>query len=160
MNNNILINLKGGTYLLKSAFKLGPEDSGKNGYSIVWQACPGEVPRLSGGKTVIGWTLFDKRKNIWNTNVGSSLKFRQLYVNGERAVRARTPNMTCKLDKGPYARIYSWNNFHPVIAASLLSSLTNTGKVEFCVNHYWRHFRMGRIPIIPIFNSITIIGNP
>ncbi len=141
MNCDIQINLKGGTYLINSAFQLGPEDSGKNGYSVVWQACPGEVPELSGGKVIKGWSLFDKGKNIWKTNVGSSLHFRQLYVNGVRAVRARIPNMECNLDKGPYARIYSWNNIHPVISASLVTNLKNSRKVEFCVNHYWQHFR-------------------
>jgi hypothetical protein len=141
MKRNIVINLKGGTYHLKSAIQLGPEDSGTNGFSVVWQANPGEVPKVSGGKVITGWSLFDKRKNIWKTNVGSSFHFRQLYVNGTRAIRARIPNMECNPDKGPYARIYSWNNFHPVIPASLLTSLKNNGKVEFCVNHYWQHFR-------------------
>jgi hypothetical protein len=54
MKRNIVINLKGGTYHLKSAFQLGPEDSGTNGFSVVWQANPGEVPKVSGGKVITG----------------------------------------------------------------------------------------------------------
>ena len=141
MKGNIVINLMGGTYQLDSTFKFLPQDSGNDGYVVIWQACPGEVPVLGGGKTVSHWTLFDKKKNIWKAKIEKSLNFRQLYVNGERAVRARTPNLTCSLDKGPYSRILSWNNFHPIIQSSLLSGLTKPGKVEFCVNHYWQHFR-------------------
>lgn len=140
MDGDIVVNLYGGTYFLESAFKLGPEDSGNNGFSVTWQAVPGEKPVLSGGKIISGWTLFDKEKNIYKTNVGN-LKFRQLYVGGIRAVRARTPNREDFADKGPYARILSWNNFHPAIPASLVPDLKETQKVEFCVNMYWQHFR-------------------
>lgn len=141
MDRNIIINLRGGTYFLDSTFNFGPEDSGENGYSVIWQACAGEAPIFSGGKLVTGWTLLDKKNNIFKANVGNSLKFRQLYVNGERAIRARTPNMTCKMDKGPYERILSWSNAHPIIPKSLLANLTNRGQVEICMNHYWQHIR-------------------
>jgi len=60
MTDNIVVNLLGGTYVMDSTFQLGPEDSGQNGYSVVWQAAPGEKPVLSGGKEITGWTLFDK----------------------------------------------------------------------------------------------------
>lgn len=141
MSQNIVVNLRGGTYRLESTFKLSHEDSGKNGFTVTWQAYPNEIPVLSGGKPITGWTLYDPKSNIWKTNVGSSSQFRQLYVNGVRAIRARTPNMTCYLDNGPYNRIFRWNNFHPVIAASLLANVSNHGQIEFCVNKYWQHFR-------------------
>jgi hypothetical protein len=140
MNNDILVNLCGGFYFLDSTFILGPEDSGQNGFAVVWQAAPGEKPVLSGGKIIAGWRLSDSEKNVWKTNVGN-LNFRQLYVNGKRAVRARTPNMTNFMDKGPYARILSWNNFRPAIPDSLIRDVKETGNVEFCVNMYWQHSR-------------------
>ncbi|MGV8133672.1 MAG: right-handed parallel beta-helix repeat-containing protein [Mangrovibacterium sp.] len=140
MNGDIVVNLYGGTYFLESAFKLGPEDSGNNSFSVIWQAAPGEKPVLSGGKIISRWTLFDRVRNIYSTNVGN-LKFRQLYVGGIRAVRARTPNRENFADKGRYSRILSWNNFHPAISASLVPDLKETQKVEFCVNMYWQHFR-------------------
>ncbi len=141
MNQNIVVNLRDGTYRLESTFKLTNEDSGNHGFTVTWQAYPNEIPVFSGGKPITGWTLSDPKNNIWKTNIGNSPGFRQLYVNGVRAVRARTPNMTCYLDKGPYERIFRWNNFHPVIAASLLANVTNPGQIEFCVNKYWQHFR-------------------
>ncbi|MDD4109856.1 MAG: hypothetical protein PHH93_14160, partial [Prolixibacteraceae bacterium] len=140
MTGNIVVNLLGGTYALDSTFQLGQEDSGKNGFSVVWQAASDKQPVLSGGKEISGWVLHDKEKNIWKTNVGN-LDFRQLYVNNKRAVRARTPDMTDFMDKGPYARILSWDSLYTAIPASLLSDVYNTGKIEFCVNMYWQHFR-------------------
>ncbi len=140
MSGHLVVSLYGGTYSLDSTFFLGPEDSGNNGFSVIWQAAPGEVPVLSGGKEITGWKLSDNEKNIWKTNVGK-LNFRQLYVNGKRAVRARTPNMNDVMDKGPYERILSWNNFHPAIPAHLLDEVKEPEKVEFCVNMYWQHCR-------------------
>jgi len=140
MKSDILVNLCGGFYFLDSTFILGPEDSGQNGFSVVWQATPGEKPVLSGGKIIAGWRLSDNEKNIWKTNVGN-LNFRQLYVNGKRAVRARTPNMSDFMDQSPYARILSWNNFRPAIPDSLIKNVKETGNVEFCVNMYWQHSR-------------------
>jgi len=141
MKGNIVINLMGGTYPLETTFNFFPEDSGNNGFAVIWQACPGEVPLFSGGKTVPGWSLFDEKNNIWKAKIAGSLKFRQLYINGQRGVRARTPNMTSISDKGPYARLFSWNKNHPIIASSLLVNLLKPGQVEICVNHYWQHFR-------------------
>ncbi len=151
MKGDIVVNLLGGIYSPDTTFNLGPEDSGNNGYSVIWQSYKGEKPVFSGGKSIAGWTLFDKEKNIYKTNVGC-LTFRQLYVNGKRAVRARTPNRSCEIDKGPYARIFSWNNFHPAIPSSIISGLSKTSQVEFCVNMYWQHFRY-RI------NSFSIHGD-
>jgi hypothetical protein len=140
MSGHLVVCLHGGTYFFDSTFRLGSDDSGNNGFSVIWQAAPGEKPVLSGGKEITGWSLYDNKNNIWKTNVGT-LNFRQLYVNGQRAVRARTPNMTDVMDKGTYARILSWNNFRPAIPAHLLSEVKEIQKVEFCVNMYWQHFR-------------------
>jgi len=141
MKGDIIINLLGGTYPLDTTFNFLSGDSGNNGYTVIWQAYPGATPVLSGGTTVCHWSLFDKKNNIWKAKIKRSLKFRQLYINGQRAVRARTPNMTSISDKGPYARLFSWNKNHPIVSSSLLANLQKPGHVEICVNHYWQHFR-------------------
>ncbi len=41
--------VRGGTYFLREAFTLGKEDAGVPGKEVLWQACPGEEVRLSGG---------------------------------------------------------------------------------------------------------------
>lgn len=73
--------LHGGTYRLAETLVLGPEHSG-----VTWMAVPGEKSVLSGGVTVIGWT--EDKSGIWKAPVNLD-NFRQLWVNGERARRAR-----------------------------------------------------------------------
>ncbi|MBP1988863.1 galactose-binding domain-containing protein [Paenibacillus eucommiae] len=89
MTGDIIVYLRGGTYSLSSTLQLTQLDSGTGGYQVIYQAYPGEKPVLSGGQTITGWSLFDSGKNIYRSNVGTTLNTRQLYVNEVRATRAR-----------------------------------------------------------------------
>ncbi len=80
----ITVQLRGGTYFLGETLVLTPEDS-----STVWEAAPGERPLISGGRVISGW-----RKGvgpIWTSDAKGPY-FRQLFISGRRAQRARTPN--------------------------------------------------------------------
>jgi len=90
----IYVNLKQGTYRLNSPFILNGQDSGKDSGSIVYRSAPGEKVEILGSEQVTDWTLHDAGSNIWKaqTHVNTTLMPRQLYVNGTRAVRARTPD--------------------------------------------------------------------
>lgn len=94
MTGDIVVQLKGGTYQLGSTFTLSESstvhDSGTNGFDIIYRNAPGETPVLSGGETVSGFTLHDAAKNIYRAPVTTDLETRQLYVNGQRATRARS----------------------------------------------------------------------
>lgn len=57
---------------------------------VVFRSLTPEKPVFRGGVPVEGWTLW--RDGIWRTRVPEALRFEQFYVNGRRAVRARTPN--------------------------------------------------------------------
>lgn len=76
-------------------------DSGANGFSVIYRAYPGEAPILTGAQRITGWTLVGS--GIYKAPVGG-LRFRQLFVNGTRAVRARTPNA------GGYATLRGWDS--------------------------------------------------
>lgn len=65
-------------------------DSGKNGFSVIYKAYPGETPVISGGRTIASWTVHDAANNIYKAYGGGDLDTRQLYVDGVRAVRARS----------------------------------------------------------------------
>lgn len=56
MTGNIVVSLCGGTYTLDSTFIIRTTDSGSNGFSVIYQAAPGEQPHLSGSRLVTGWT--------------------------------------------------------------------------------------------------------
>jgi hypothetical protein len=86
----INVYLRAGTYELSSTFILEKQDSGEEGKPITYQAYPGEKVIISGGKTLENqWTKYND--NIYVANVGS-LRFNSLFVDGKRAIRARTPN--------------------------------------------------------------------
>lgn len=89
MSGDINVRLKTGTYVLTAPLTFGPTDSGRNGYSVVWQADAGATPVISGQRTITGWSLHDAPKNIWRATA-TALNTRQLYVNGVRAERARS----------------------------------------------------------------------
>ena len=90
---DITVYLRGGRYELTNTLAFGTANSGANGYYITYQAYPGETPTLSGGKRVTGWTQVPGQP-YWvasvPTNAGFADYFRQLYVNGVRAERARS----------------------------------------------------------------------
>jgi len=81
--------VRGGTYRLAAWIELSPEDSGTAGGRTVYAAWPGERPVFSGGRAVQGFKVGED--GVWRAQVGK-LRFEQLYVNGRRALRARTPN--------------------------------------------------------------------
>lgn len=99
-SGDIIINLKGGTYELTSTFTLTSEDSGNNGYNIIYQAYNCEIPILSGGTQINGWTIHDAAKKIYQVKVDTTLNSRQLYVNGQRAIRARSKDAMGWLENG------------------------------------------------------------
>jgi len=89
MTGDIAVSLAGGTYRLSSTFQLGPQDSGQNGHTVIWQAASGQTPVISGATQVTGWSQYDTGRNIWRASVPAGTASRQLWVNGVEATRAR-----------------------------------------------------------------------
>ena len=80
----VVIHLQDGEYVLKQSLKLNAEDS-----NLSIQAVEGATPVISGGVNITGWRNSGK-DGIWIAKVPSGVVGRHLYINGERAVRART----------------------------------------------------------------------
>ena len=120
LKTDVLVLVRGGTYRLSKPLVFGSNDSGTPGHSIVYAAFPGEKPVLSGGASITDWQ--PHRDGIWKASAPQL--FRQLYVNGVRAVRARTPNapntyslnwnVKDKTISVPAGQIANWNNFQQV----------------------------------------------
>ena len=138
MKGDIVVNLRGGTYALKAPFKLREDatthDSGTGGFNVIYQACPGEPPVLSGGVPLTGWTLFDKGKNIYSTKAPEGTDSRQLYVNGRRADRARS-----ELDPKGWTRTEAgWSITDPS-----MQHWSNISDMEIVSRASWKHLRCG-----------------
>ncbi len=87
MTKDITVYLRGGTYELSKKLLLRTQDSGTNGFNIIYTNYGTEVPIISGGKKITGWI---QEGDKWKANVGTNIDTRQLYVNGRRAIRARS----------------------------------------------------------------------
>ncbi|MGE5297241.1 MAG: right-handed parallel beta-helix repeat-containing protein, partial [Solirubrobacterales bacterium] len=78
-----------GRYQLRQPFSLTPEDSG-----VVYEAAPGVRPVFSGGRVIRGFE--PAGDGLWRAKIddvaGGSWYFEQLFVDGRRATRARSPN--------------------------------------------------------------------
>ncbi|MHC4369111.1 MAG: right-handed parallel beta-helix repeat-containing protein [Planctomycetota bacterium] len=90
----VLVIVADGTYTLTEPFALEPRDSGTAECPISYQAADGTKPVFTGGRIITGF----KRDSggLWQTHVpdvaSGKWYLEQLFVNGRRAVRARTPN--------------------------------------------------------------------
>lgn len=83
-----------GTYPLTEPVTFEPADSGTDRAPVYYQAADGARPTFSGGYRIKG---FERAENgVWTADVprvrDGEPRFEQLFVNGRRAVRARTPN--------------------------------------------------------------------
>ncbi len=83
-----------GTYRITEPFTLTPDDSGTQDAPISYQALPGTAPLFSGGRVLGDWRRAED--GLWTTHIPEVATgewyFEQLFVNGKRATRARTPN--------------------------------------------------------------------
>lgn len=87
---DIVVEIAAGTYELPAAIRFSPEDSGRNGHDVVYRAAPDAEVILSGGRRVTGWQR--EGASGFSAEVGRETDFRQLWIDGRRAIRARTPN--------------------------------------------------------------------
>lgn len=101
LTSNVLVLISGGTYKQAETLTFGPDDSGTEKFSISYAASPGAEVVWSGGRRITGWKKGPSA--IWTTQVpevkAGQWYFRQLFINGKRAIRARTPNAD---DKTPW----------------------------------------------------------
>ena len=85
------IELLTGRYELAEPLVFTPDDSG-----LTIQAHSGTKPVLSGGTRLIGWKQSSANPALWQVTLSEVREgkryFRQLFLNGERQQRARTPN--------------------------------------------------------------------
>ena len=116
MQGGITVYMEGGTYALYEPVFIRPEDSGtKESPTVIRSAinektvirsAADEKAVLSGGISINGWK---KQGKVWVADVpafnGRPLDFRQLWVNGKKAVRARDVedfekmNRICSVDE-------------------------------------------------------------
>ena len=106
IQGGITIYMEGGTYAFHEPVFIRPEDSGTKESPPIIRSVGDEKVILSGGICINGWK---KQGKVWVADVpvfnGRPLDFRQLWVNGKKAVRARDVedfekmNRICSVDE-------------------------------------------------------------
>ena len=106
IQGGITIYMEGGTYAFYEPVFIRPEDSGTKESPTIIRSVGDEKVILSGGISINGWK---KQGKVWVADVpvfnGRPLDFRQLWVNGKKAVRARDVedfekmNRICSVDE-------------------------------------------------------------
>ncbi|HEX3898362.1 MAG TPA: right-handed parallel beta-helix repeat-containing protein [Mycobacteriales bacterium] len=77
--------LEPGTYPLTQPLRIGPQESGRDGYQVVYRGADGEaVPVLSGGRQLTDWSLVKGTPNTWSSPIPAGFDTRQLYIDGHR----------------------------------------------------------------------------
>ena len=88
--DTLTVEFADGEYRLEQPVVFGPEDSAGAGASVTYTAAKGAKPVFFGGRRLPPFTVGPD--GVWRARVDPAFRFEQLYVNGRRAVRARSPN--------------------------------------------------------------------
>jgi len=103
----VRVEVADGVYLLREPVVFTPEDSGTVDCPVVYEAAAGAKPLFSGGVIITGFR--PAANGLWVTHIpevqSGKWYFEQLWVNGRRATRARSPNrfyyyMEGKVERG------------------------------------------------------------
>ena len=146
----IIITIRAGTYYLPETLVLGPEDS-----DTIWEAPHGEHPVISGGRVISGWTK--AAGAVWAADAPGPY-FHQLFVDGRRATRARTPNNGffridgASSQNKPFQLRYRGNDIKKEWAAQ--------DDVEVVAYLAWSDLRMPIVDVDEAAHIATLASNP
>ncbi len=147
LGSQLNIIMEDGVYFLPESILIRPEDSGSKDCPTTIRAASRESrPVLSGGIKVEGWKVLDKTpkglrveaSQVWTAEVpkvsGRDIDFRQLYINGNKALKA------CDMENA--------NALHKILAvdkekqeiripAPAVKKFQNIDGMEFFIHQMW-----------------------
>ena len=143
MDSDIHVYLRGGVYPSLEAIEFTPLDSGRNGYEVVYEAYPDEVPILDGGVSVEGqWTAYGNAGILRVQLDESIVDMREMVVDGKRQQRAVSqPIKSAKVD-GDLKKAITSNAGLPS------SGFAHPEDLFYSVIKQWRHY------ILPIHDIV------
>lgn len=129
MSGDIAVVLRGGTYSISEPIVFDHRDSGTGGHEVIYCAAEDERVTASGGRAITGWQK--DANGRWKSKTDLD-NFRQLYVNGERAVRARGSAL-------PGSELHGTDGYKTT--AVEMADWRNPADIEFCYYVVWCHTR-------------------
>jgi hypothetical protein len=146
IEGGIHIIVRGGTYRLYEPVFIRPEDAGTFTNPTHIEAAPGEKPVFTGGITIKGWQRLltkvpglpqEAQGKVWTADLplheGNLMQFRQLWVNDQKAIRARDRNADSMY------RILSWDKTEQTcrIPTPKTLPLQHTTGLEMVIQQWW-----------------------
>ncbi len=145
IKEDIQIIMQGGTYAMVDPVICRPEDSGNKKSRTIIQAAEGAEVSISGGVEVLNWQKVTSeiaglpkkaQGKVWEADVprvgGNRLLFRQMWVDGEKAIRANTIN------DGKLPRILSVDNENELLwIPNSDMDLTKAQNLELVIHQWW-----------------------
>jgi hypothetical protein len=145
----VTVRIRAGIYRLPETFVLTPEDS-----DVTYTAWPGEHPIFSGGRRIEGW-----RKGggpAWTAP--APFHFRQLFVNGRRALRARVPTTGFYRIDGPSSQDKPF--LLKFRGDDIRKSWADRGDVEIIALLAWAEIRMPIVSVDEAAHTTRLTGDP
>jgi hypothetical protein len=154
--------LRQGTYWLDKPIVLGSEASGLDAAQpFLIAAYAKETPVLSGGRRLTGWKPVPGNDHLWQAEVAEAKQgwyFHQLFVDGKRKQRARTPNegfyhiQGASPEDRPVKLKYRPGDIKPEWAKD--------GDVEVVAYLAWADFRLQIRAVDEASHVATLAGDP
>jgi len=173
---SIEVIVRGGTYYFAETIEFTAEDSGTKNSPITWKAAEGEKVILSGGKRINGswkkgndgiwfvsipeaknWKRNDKEAEKYSKKPELPLNFRQLFVNGKRAVRARYPN--AQLDNPFLYAVANTKNEVQIPVGKIKKSWGEESDAQVNLVPRWRFFNQWNdVTTVDVEKSVIKLG--
>ena len=153
--SSVVVRIADGSYPLTTSVRFEPVDG-----SVAYQAEPGAKPVFDGGRAIKG--LKKTADGLWTADVPADLKgVEQLFVNGRRATRARTPNefYHTMLKRGPKGREKTAFFARPDDLKSLQGlTPTQLNDANVVVYHSWEVSRHRIASVDPKSGLVVLTG--
>lgn len=150
MENDVHVFLRGGIYRLEEPLVFTAKDGGSKDHHVIYSAYKDEKPQISGGEKIENWKVTSV--GLWVAKYNGPY-FRQLYVNGERRVRAREP------DIGEYFRVIDYDFKHKEILAHRgdLSNISSEdlSNLEMILQMHWAESIL-RVQSIAVYGPYNV----
>lgn len=114
MQGDIVVHIASGFYYMEDKLELLPEDSGTNGYNVVYLGDKNDMPVISGGKKIDGMKPSVEYPGLYEAKLDYSEKILNLYVNGHSRELAANNRLIRGQKRPAYMETNEWYAEYPL----------------------------------------------